>query len=121
MFPVSAPASAYQAPCEDRCSFGVLPRCIDPSLGAPGGHSRLLSASQIFLESVWPHPVQRGRLRRQNNSTKHNGRRAAVSYQGKPVHLLGDLLKIPHVVDREERIVQQIVGDDVLESSPRHQ
>jgi hypothetical protein len=44
-----------------------------------------------------------------------------VSYQGKPVHLLGDLLEIPHVVDREERIIQQIIGDDVLESSPRHQ
>jgi hypothetical protein len=69
------------------------------------GHSRLLSASQIFLESIWPHLVQGGRLRRQNNLTKHNGRRAVVSYQGKPVHLLGDLPEIPHFVDREERII----------------
>jgi hypothetical protein len=64
MFPMSALASACRAPCEDRCSFGVLPGCVDLSLGAPGGHSRLLSASRIFLESVWPHPVQEGRLRR---------------------------------------------------------
>jgi hypothetical protein len=44
-----------------------------------------------------------------------------MPYQGKLVHLLGDLLKIPHVVDREERIIQQIIDDSVLESSPRHQ
>jgi hypothetical protein len=121
MFPASAPASACRAPCEDRCSFGVLPRCVNPSLGAPGGHSQLLSASQIFLESVWPHPVQGGRLRRRNNSTKHNGRRAVMHYQGKFVHLLGDLLEIPHVVDRDERIIQQIFGDDIFVSSPGHQ
>jgi hypothetical protein len=44
-----------------------------------------------------------------------------MPYQGRPIHLLGDLLEIPHVVDREERIIEQIVGDSVLESSPRHQ
>jgi hypothetical protein len=32
MFPMSAPASACRAPCEDRCSFGVLHGCIDLSL-----------------------------------------------------------------------------------------
>jgi hypothetical protein len=32
-----------------------------------------------------------------------------MPYQGKFVHLLGDLLEIPHVVDREERIIQQIL------------
>jgi hypothetical protein len=42
-----------------------------------------------------------------------------MPYQGKLVHLLGDLLEIPHVVDREERIIQQIVGDNVHVSSPR--
>jgi hypothetical protein len=40
-----------------------------------------------------------------------------MPYQGKPVHLLGDLLEIFHVVDREKRIIQQIIGDNVLESS----
>jgi hypothetical protein len=80
MFLVSAPTSACRALCEDRCSFRFLPRCVDPSLGAPGGHSRLPSLSQIFLESVWPHPIYGGRLRRQNNSTKHNGRRAVMPY-----------------------------------------
>jgi hypothetical protein len=44
-----------------------------------------------------------------------------MPYQGKFVHLLGDLLKISHVVDRQERIIQQIYGDDVLVSSPGHQ
>jgi hypothetical protein len=44
-----------------------------------------------------------------------------MPYQGKPVHLLGDLLEIPYIIDREERIIQQIVGDNVLESSPKHQ
>jgi hypothetical protein len=44
-----------------------------------------------------------------------------MPYQGNLVHLLGDLLEIPHVVEREERIIQQIIGDNVLESSPRHQ
>jgi hypothetical protein len=44
-----------------------------------------------------------------------------MPYQGKFVHLLGDLLEISHVVDREERIIQQIFGDDVLVSSPGHQ
>jgi hypothetical protein len=121
MFPMSTPASACRAPSEDRCYFEVLPGCVDLWLGVPGGHSRLLSASQIFLESVWPHPVQAGRLRRRNNSTKHNGRRAVMSYQGKFVNLLGDLLEIPHVIDRVERIIQQIFGDDVLVSSPGHQ
>jgi hypothetical protein len=29
-----------------------------------------------------------------------------MPYQGKLVHLLGDLLEIPHVVDCEERIIQ---------------
>jgi hypothetical protein len=57
MFPVSAPALACRALSEDICSFGVLLICIDHSLGVPGGHSRLLSASRIFLGSVWPHPV----------------------------------------------------------------
>jgi hypothetical protein len=115
MFPVSAPASACRASCEDRCSFRVLLQCVDPSLGAPGGHSRLLSTSQIFLESVWPHPVQGGRLRRRHNSTKHNGRTAVMPYQGKFVHLLADLLEIPHVVDREERIIQQILSRTLAE------
>jgi hypothetical protein len=44
-----------------------------------------------------------------------------MPYQGKLVHLLGDLLEIPHVANRVERIIQQIFGDDVLESSPRHE
>jgi hypothetical protein len=44
-----------------------------------------------------------------------------MPYQGKFVHLLGDLLEIPHVVDREERIIQPIFGDDVLVSSLGHQ
>jgi hypothetical protein len=44
-----------------------------------------------------------------------------MPYQGKLVHLLGDLLEIQHVVNRQERIIQQIFGDDVLKSSPRHQ
>jgi hypothetical protein len=44
-----------------------------------------------------------------------------MPYQGKHVHLLRDLLEIPHVVDRQKRIIQQIVGDNVLESSPRCQ
>jgi hypothetical protein len=56
-----------------------------------------------------------------SNSTKHNGRRAVMPYQGKFVHLFGDLLKISHVVDHRERIIQKIFGDDVLVSSPGHQ
>jgi hypothetical protein len=60
-------------------------------------------------------------IEKTNNSTKHNCRRAVMPYQGKFVHLLGDLLEIPDVVDREERIIQQIFGDDVLVSSPGHQ
>jgi hypothetical protein len=44
-----------------------------------------------------------------------------MPYQGKFVHLLGDLLEIWHVVDHQERIMQQIFGDDILVSSPGHQ
>jgi hypothetical protein len=44
-----------------------------------------------------------------------------MPYQGKFVHLVGDLLKISHVVDRQERIIKKIFGDDVLVSSPGHQ
>jgi hypothetical protein len=44
-----------------------------------------------------------------------------MPYQGKFVHLLGDLLEISHVVNREERIIQQVFGDDVLVSSLGHQ
>jgi hypothetical protein len=57
MFLVSAPTSACRALSEDICSFGVHLICVDPSLGVPGAHSRLLSVSRIFLGSVWPHPV----------------------------------------------------------------
>jgi hypothetical protein len=63
----------------------------------------------------------RGKTKKINNSTKHNGRRAVMPYQGKFVHLLGDLLEIPHVVSREERIIPQIEGDKVFVSSPRRQ
>jgi hypothetical protein len=44
-----------------------------------------------------------------------------MPYQGKFVYLFGDLLEISHVVDRQERIIQKIFGDDVLVSSPGHQ
>jgi hypothetical protein len=44
-----------------------------------------------------------------------------MPYQGKLVHFLGDLLEIAHVVDREERIIQQIISDNILVSSPRRQ
>jgi hypothetical protein len=37
-----------------------------------------------------------------------------MPYQGKFVHLLGDLLEVLHVVNCEERIIHQIFGDDVL-------
>jgi hypothetical protein len=57
MFLVSAPASAYRALSEDICSSYALLICVDPRLGVPGGHSRLLSAFQIFVVRVWPHPA----------------------------------------------------------------
>jgi hypothetical protein len=44
-----------------------------------------------------------------------------MPYQGKFVHLLGGLLEVPHVIDREEKIIQPIFGDDVLVSSLGHQ
>jgi hypothetical protein len=65
MFLVSTPASACRALSEDICSYGVLLICVDPSFGVPEGHSRLLSVSRIFLGSIWPHPIIRGRLRGQ--------------------------------------------------------
>jgi hypothetical protein len=56
-----------------------------------------------------------------STSTKHNSRRAVMPYQDKFVHLFGDLLEILHVVNRQERIIQKIFGDDVLVSSLGHQ
>jgi hypothetical protein len=44
-----------------------------------------------------------------------------MPYQDKFVHLFGDLLEILHVVNRQERIIQKIFGDDVLVSSLGHQ
>jgi hypothetical protein len=44
-----------------------------------------------------------------------------MPYQGKFVHLFGDLLEISHVVDRQERIIQKTFGDNVPISSPEHQ
>jgi hypothetical protein len=41
-----------------------------------------------------------------------------MPYQGKFVHLFGDLLEISHVVNRQEGIIQKIIADDVLVSSP---
>jgi hypothetical protein len=67
------------------------------------------------------HILYKGGTEKTSNSTKHNGRRAVMPYQGKFVHLFGDLLEISHVVDRQERIIQKIFGDDVLVSSPGHQ
>jgi hypothetical protein len=45
-----------------------------------------------------------------------------MPYHGILVHLLGDLLEITHVVDRQERIIHYIRGDDdVLVSTPGYQ
>jgi hypothetical protein len=51
----------------------------------------------------------------------HNGRRVIAPYQGKFVHFLEDLLEVSYVVVRQERIIHQICGDDVLVSAPGHQ
>jgi hypothetical protein len=40
-----------------------------------------------------------------SNSANHNGRREIMPYQGKFVHLLGDLLEVSHDVDHQERII----------------
>jgi hypothetical protein len=58
----------------------------------------------FFLEA-FGHILYKGKTKT-SNSTKHNVIRAVMPYQGKFVHLLGDLLEISHVVDRQERIIQ---------------
>jgi hypothetical protein len=44
-----------------------------------------------------------------------------MPYQGKIVHLFGDLLEVSNVVVRQHRIIHQICGDDVLVSAFGHQ
>jgi hypothetical protein len=39
-----------------------------------------------------------------------------MPYQGKIVHLFGDLLEVSNVLVRQDRIIHQICGDDVLVS-----
>jgi hypothetical protein len=99
MFLVPTPASACQAISEDICSFVVLLICVDLSLGVPGGQFRLLSVSRIFL-GEFGHILNKGETKETSNSTKHNGRRAVMPYQGKFVHLFGDLLEVSHVLNR---------------------
>jgi hypothetical protein len=62
----------------------------------------------------------RGKIKT-SNSTTYTGRRVITSYQGKVVHLFGDLLEVPDVVVRQNRIIHQICGDDVLVSASGHQ
>jgi hypothetical protein len=73
-----------------------------------------------FFLGAFGHILYKGKTKT-SNSTKHNGRRAVMPYQGKFVHLFGDLLEVSHVVDRHERIIHKIFGDDALVSSPGHQ
>jgi hypothetical protein len=40
-----------------------------------------------------------------SNSIEFNGRRVILPYHGILVHLLGDLLEVSHVVDRQEWII----------------
>jgi hypothetical protein len=99
MFLLSTPASACQVASEDTCSFGVLLIYVGPLLGVPRGHSRLPSTFGFFL-GEFGHILNKGETEETSNSTKHNGRRAVMPYQGKFVHLFGDLLEVSHVLDR---------------------
>jgi hypothetical protein len=44
-----------------------------------------------------------------------------MPYQGKLVHLFEDLLEVSNVVVRQDRIIHQICGDDILVSASGHQ
>jgi hypothetical protein len=44
-----------------------------------------------------------------------------MPYQGKIVHLFGDLLEVSNVVVRQDQIIHHIYGDDVLVSTSGHQ
>jgi hypothetical protein len=46
----------------------------------------------------------RGRIKT-SNSTKYNGRGVIMPYHDIVVHLLGDLLEVSHVADRQEWII----------------
>jgi hypothetical protein len=56
-----------------------------------------------------------------SDSTMYTGRRVIVSYYGEIVQLLGDLLEVSYVVLRQNRIINQICGDDVLVFAFGHQ
>jgi hypothetical protein len=43
-----------------------------------------------------------------------------MSYQGKIVQLFGDLLEVSYILVRQNRIIHQICGDDVLVSASGH-
>jgi hypothetical protein len=44
-----------------------------------------------------------------------------MPYQGKIVHLFGDLLEVSNVVVHQDRIIHQTYGDDILVSAFDHQ
>jgi hypothetical protein len=46
----------------------------------------------------------RGKIKT-SNSTTYTGRRIIMPYQGKIVHLFGDLLEVSDVVVRQDRII----------------
>jgi hypothetical protein len=57
-----------------------------------------------FLLGEFGHILHRGKTK-SGNSTTYNGRGVIMPYQGKFVHLLGDLLEVSYVVVRQERII----------------
>jgi hypothetical protein len=62
----------------------------------------------------------RGKIKT-SNPTTYTGRGVIMPYQGKIVHIFGDLLEVSNVVVRQDRIIHQICGDDVLVSTSGHQ
>jgi hypothetical protein len=58
-----------------------------------------------FFLGEFGHILNKGETEETSNSTKHNGRRAVMPYQGKFLHLFGDLLEVSHVLDHQERII----------------
>jgi hypothetical protein len=77
------------------------------------------SFSDFYCESLIASCI-RGKIKT-SNSTTYNGRKVIVPYQGKIVHLFGNLLEVSDVVVRQDRIIHSICGDDVLVSVSGHQ
>jgi hypothetical protein len=77
------------------------------------------SFSMFFCECLITSCI-RGKIKTRN-STTYTGRRVIMSYHGKIVQLFGDLLEVSYVVVRQNRVIHQICGDDVLVSMSGHQ